>query len=108
MIGIGVSENANFTITCDPLTPVGESVELTITVTADNYGFENTYYESVGLVIRDWETGNFSKFPWLFGGNSNWTVVNTGQYEGTYTAKSGAINHSEFIRINGHTAGNSQ
>ena len=98
-IGIGSSANANFTITCDPLTPVGESVDLTITVTADNYGFENTYYESVGLVIEDWETGNFSKFPWLFGGNSNWTVVNTGQYEGTYTAKSGAINHSQSSEL---------
>ncbi len=89
------SANADFSISCSPSTPVGQSVDLAMNVAAGNYGFNHTYYTSVGLVLEDWELGNFTRFPWTFGGNANWTIANTGQYEGLYTAKSGVINHSQ-------------
>ncbi len=89
------SANADFSISCSPSTPVGQSVDLAMNVAAGNYGFSHTYYTSVGLVLEDWELGNFTRFPWTFGGNANWTIANTGQYEGLYTAKSGVINHSQ-------------
>ncbi len=94
-IVFGNSVNAVFNITISPSTPVGQSVDLVFTVNSGNYGFVNTYYSSVGLVVEDFETGNFTKFPWTFSGNANWTIANTGQYEGLYCAKSGVINHSQ-------------
>ena len=55
----------------------------------------------VGLVVEDWETGDFSQFEWQTGGNSNWTISNVSPYEGLYCAKSGAISHnqSSFLEI---------
>lgn len=44
-----------------------------------------------GLVSEDFETGNLARFPWESDGQTPWTVVNTGQQEGTYCAKSGTI-----------------
>lgn len=89
------SANADFNITCSPATPVGQSVDLAMDVAAGNYGFSHTYYTSVGLVLEDWETGDFTRFPWTLGGNANWTIASTGQYEGLYTGRSGVISHSQ-------------
>jgi hypothetical protein len=104
------SADANFNITVSPSTPVGQSVDLALEVSAGNYGFTHTYYTSVGLVLEDFESGNFTKFPWTFGGNAPWTVANTGQYEGLYTSKSGTITHSQTsemsVLLQVTTAGN--
>jgi len=93
------SANADFSISCLSSTPIGQSVDLALNVDASNYGFSHTYYTSVGLVLEDWELGNFSRFPWTFGGNANWTITNTGQYEGLYAAKSGTITHSQTSEL---------
>jgi hypothetical protein len=89
------SADAVFSISCSPSTPIGQTVDLTISVTAGNYGFNYTHNTPVGLVLEDWELGNFSRFPWAFGGNANWAVVSAGQYEGSYTAISGAIEDNQ-------------
>ncbi len=94
-IAAGNSANAVFNISCDASTPIGQSVDLAMNVDAGNYGFAHTYYQSVGLVLEDWETGDFTRFPWTFSGNGNWTIASTGQYEGFYTSKSGTITHSQ-------------
>ena len=98
-IAAGSSADAVFNITCSASTPVGQSVDLAMVVDAGNYGFSHTYYTSVGLVLEDWELGNFTRFPWTFSGNANWTIANTGQYEGLYTAKSGVIGHSQLSEM---------
>ena len=48
-----------------------------------------------GPIQEYFETGNFSSYPWILGGTLPWTVANTGAHAGTYTAKSGAITHSQ-------------
>lgn len=45
--------------------------------------------------IEDFETGDFSEFEWQLAGNANWSVTDVGPYEGTYSAKSGLISHSQ-------------
>ncbi len=64
-IGAGGNADAVFNITCDPLTPIGTSVDLTVDVDAGEYHISNTFYQSVGLVLEDWETGTFYSFPWI-------------------------------------------
>jgi hypothetical protein len=91
-IDVGISTNAVFNITCDPLTPIGTSVDLIVDVTAGNYGISNTFYQSVGLVLEDWETGNFGSYPWTFAGTADWFITNIDPYEGTYCSQSGDIN----------------
>src|SRR5690554_3935836 len=62
------------------------------------YGEYTTVYERyipVGLVLEDFETGDFSSFPWEFAGNTDWTIVTDEVYEGGYSTKSGSITHSQ-------------
>jgi Zn-dependent metalloprotease len=46
-------------------------------------------------ITDGFEAGNFSALPWVLTGNANWTIVSTGTYEGTYSAKSGTITHNQ-------------
>ena len=94
-IAPGNSSDAVFNITCSPSTPIGQSVDLAMNVAAGNYGFSHTWYTSVGLVLEDWETGDFTSFPWTFNGDANWAIVSAGQYEGLYTARSGVIEDNQ-------------
>ncbi len=94
-IAAGNFAEAVFNISCDASTPIGESVDLAMEVDAGNYGFSHTFYQSVGLILEDWETGDFSRFPWTFSGNGNWTIAGSDQYEGVYAAKSGTITDSQ-------------
>jgi hypothetical protein len=72
-------------------TPSGTSIDLDFAVEAGAYTAQQTYYLPVGLVFEDFETGDFSAFDWDFGGNADWTITNANPFEGTYSAKSGAI-----------------
>jgi hypothetical protein len=58
---------------------------------------------------EDFETGDFSLYPWTFGGNQDWTVQTSEVYEGMYSAKSGSINGNQtselIIELNVEEAG---
>lgn len=44
----------------------------------------------------DFETGDFTKLPWVQGGAANWTIISGPDvYQGVYSAKSGAIGNSQ-------------
>jgi hypothetical protein len=94
-IAAGNTANAVFNITCSPSAPIGHIVDLAMNVSAGNYGFNFTFNTPVGLVLEDWETGDFTHFPWTFSGSLPWAVVSSGQYEGLYTAISGAIENNQ-------------
>jgi len=44
---------------------------------------------------ENFETGDFSQYPWQHSGNANWSIVSDTVYEGTYAAKSGVITDDE-------------
>jgi len=90
---------ANFIITCDPLAPIGTSVDLFFEVNAGNYGYSTTYYQSVGLIAEEWETGDFSKFPWTMAGNADWIISSVNSYQGVYCAKSGSISNDQVSEL---------
>jgi len=48
---------------------------------------------------EDFETGDFSKLPWRHSGNAYWTITSSDSYEGTYSARSGAISNSEYSTL---------
>ncbi len=47
------------------------------------------------LIFENFESGGFAVFPWDHSGDSPWTVDNTVAYEGTSSARSGVITHSQ-------------
>ena len=93
------SADAAFVISCDPATPIGTAVDLVFEVVAGNYGCSETYYQSVGLVLEDWESGNFTKFPWSLSGDATWDISSSDPYEGTYCSQSGDINDNQVSAL---------
>lgn len=57
----------------------------------DVYVFNN---EDLILDIEDFETGDFTQFPWTFAYDADWTIT-TAPYEGSYCARSGVIGDSQ-------------
>jgi hypothetical protein len=51
-----------------------------------------TVCDNLSSMSEDFETGNFSQYPWLHSGDANWTVVS---YEGSYAARSGTISDNQ-------------
>ena len=87
----------------------------TYTVTAEAFGFlsqsETVTVPILGSVdlnfnlsvdpwlaeadIEDFEAGGFNTFNWEFSGNTDWQTDNSEVFEGSYSGKSGNIDHSE-------------
>ncbi|MCD4682999.1 MAG: hypothetical protein K8R86_06925, partial [Bacteroidales bacterium] len=94
-IDIGETADASYSVSVSPTAPMGESVDLDFDVIAGNYDTSKLIMTSIGLMIEDWETGDFNKFPWTMGGNADWTLVTDNPHEGIYCARSGNINDSQ-------------
>jgi hypothetical protein len=94
-INTGSSVDAFFNVSVSPTAPEGESVDLNFNVAAGSYTASKTILTYISAIIEDWETGNFDKFPWVMGGNANWTTVTDNPYEGVYCARSGNITDSQ-------------
>ncbi|MBN1391288.1 MAG: hypothetical protein JW947_00620 [Sedimentisphaerales bacterium] len=47
----------------------------------------------------DFETGDFSALPWVLSGDVNWVIDSNTVFEAMYSAKSGAIMHSQSSSI---------
>lgn len=93
--GTAISQSA-FRFAVSPAAPYYNTVAFLLAISASGGYAETTGFNiEIGRQIEDFETGNFSAFPWQFSGNANWTVVNSGAYEWTYAGKSGTISHSQ-------------
>jgi hypothetical protein len=95
----GQSAPAMFNVTVSPATPVGHVLAIDYSLEAGAYGAEKSFTAKVGLILEDFETGDFSAFDWNFSGNQPWTISTANPYEGTYSAKSGGITHSQQTRM---------
>jgi len=98
-LATGQSKNAVFNITVNPSAPLGEVVTANYLVESTPYSQNTIMSFNIGLMIEDFESGNFMAYDWEFGGNADWELVETGTYEGEYSAKSGTITHNESSRM---------
>ncbi|MCB0806000.1 MAG: T9SS type A sorting domain-containing protein [Bacteroidales bacterium] len=98
-IEAGSTKDAVFSISVDAAAPLGEVVTANYNVESSPYAYNTVLSFNIGLMIEDFETGGFDAYAWEFGGNANWTMVETGTYEGNYSAKSGTISHNESSSI---------
>jgi hypothetical protein len=98
-LNAGATEYAIFSVSIDEDTPAGTPIQLTLTAGAGAYDANRDFTLVVGLIIEDFESGDFSKFGWNFAGNQPWVITDVNPYEGTYSAKSGAIAHSQSSQL---------
>jgi hypothetical protein len=93
---------AEFEVQVSEDAPIGELANFSIDIVADNYIHNMSMMLPLGLVIEDWETGDFEKFEWTFGGNAEWQIIEgVNVYEGVYSAQSMNIadNQSSSIEL---------
>lgn len=90
-VNAGEEFNTDFTFTLSESATQGVAYEMILSAYSGNYITYGSFIFSVGDVVEDFETGDFSKFDWGSGSNTPWVIDNTNAYEGNYCAKSGAI-----------------
>lgn len=88
-----------FSITVDEATPIGTAIDFDITLESGNYSTEIEVTLKVGLIIEDFETGDFSSYNWQMGGNADWVISSGSAYEGDYSAQSGSIDDDQYSEI---------
>lgn len=91
----GVSDSAIFHVTVSNI-PFGSAAQFNNHIDYSYQTSSKSFVESIGLIVEDWETGTFTKFPWVFSGNADWALDDATKFEGNYSAHSGTVNHSQF------------
>ena len=102
---VGDTQTAVFDIAISEDTPIGYACPLVLSVVSGLYNFQNDYVAKVGLIVEDFETGQFGE-GWTNDANKPWHIVREDAYEGQYCVRSGAIgNNGTTTLILVHEAG---
>ncbi|MBN2682824.1 MAG: T9SS type A sorting domain-containing protein [Bacteroidales bacterium] len=91
VLGIAGTVPGVFSVTIDPSTPTGTTVDFTFTLTAGAYSAVNTINLPVGLMMETWESEDFTSYAWENNSSSPWFITTTDPYEGANCAQSGAL-----------------
>ncbi len=84
-----------FTVNVDAAAPQGTQINLTLNMLCGEYEFQASYVQTVGLLIEDFESGDFSSFDWVISGDEPWIVTDENVFAGDFSGKSGEITDSE-------------
>ncbi len=98
-LNAGDSKNVEFTVVVDEGTPIGTSVEFECELNTCDYLCQKTYYNTIGLLIEDFESGDFTSFEWHMGGNSDWIIIDNEPFNGQYSSQSGNINDNQTSEL---------
>ncbi len=86
---------AHFNVSVDAGAPVGSFVNINNLIECTPYEDERVYNLKVGLIVEDWESGDFSSFGWETAGSEEWFITENPVFEGTYASASGAISDGQ-------------
>ena len=93
------SKNAAFTVIASPETPIGSGADLVYAVHSGLYHVRHTFRVMIGMVVEDWETASFTKFPWQSAGHKPWDISSLIRWEGDYGSGSGPISDYQNSQI---------
>lgn len=88
---IGESQLVSFTVEILMIAPIGTTVEFTLGMNTGAYEFSQQFNSTIGIMMEDFETGDFTSFEWINAGDEPWTIISDGAYQGNYSAKSGDV-----------------
>ncbi len=95
----GESKYADYNVDVDITAPVGTSITLDCELNVCDYICQNAFNQSIGLIIEDFESGDFSTFDWQMGGNAAWQVITDNPFNGQYSSRSGSIGDNETSEL---------
>jgi hypothetical protein len=87
-VNAGETKMAVYDIAVDESAPLGYCCPIILSVTSGQYTAQKDYIAKVGLVLEDFETGEFGE-SWFNDNIRPWSIVNEDPYEGQYCVKSG-------------------
>jgi hypothetical protein len=96
----GQTKGAVFSLTVDAAAPIGSVAGFDMTAHTVLQTVQKSFSLKIGLTIEDWETGDFTKFPWVQLSDSIWTIDSVIHFEGNYSARSGAIDNLQVSEFN--------
>ncbi len=99
MLAVNEPVSVSFSVTAEQGTPMGTSAEFILHLEGGAYEAEKSYIHVIGLILEDWESGDFANFDWQMSGNAGWSLVENQVYEGLYAAKSDEIDHNQTAVI---------
>ncbi len=96
----GASVTLPVSITGSPAAPFEHIFPLQTLITANNgIHIQDTVFLFTGRITEDFETGDFSRFPWLHGGQWPWFMEQGVKYEGSFAIRSGVIEDSQESKL---------
>ena len=96
ILAAGEEKDAVFTIEVDAAAPVGSLADFSVEAASGYYSDTKSYIAKIGLIVEDWETGNFNQFGWSTGGHADWYITQDNPFEGAFCARSGDIGDQEI------------
>jgi len=96
---INQTKKGSFQVEIDSDTPLGTIIEFNCTLISGEYQTTSTYYLPVGLIMEDFESGDFSQYDWLQNGDEPWIVTGEDPYEGNYSARSGLTDDNKTSEL---------
>lgn len=88
-----------FEATVDPDALMGDLAVIQAVINAGEYSVSKEYQLEIGMLIEDFESGDFSLINWQTDGEQPWTITSVNPFEGVYCAKSGAIDHNQTSEL---------
>lgn len=95
----GSQETVTYTVEVSNGAPIGSIASFGFTVASGAYIGSQYFDAKIGLIIEDFETGDFSQYDWTNGGNQPWQIVTAAPYSGNFAAKSGLISHNQSSQL---------
>ncbi len=88
---LGANQNVElmFNVSVDANAQIGDLITFTLHLQAGETGYYTDTLQnilSIGEVVEDFETGDFSAYNWNNGGDLPWEITTDNPYEGTYCA----------------------
>ena len=97
---------SDFNIEVSAAAAIGSTVDFQFIIGNGNYNDTLDYTLPIGLIVEDFETGDFSAYNWAQGGNADWLVQTSVVNTGAYSAQSGDIidNQTSELSISGNVS----
>lgn len=86
---------AVFNVTINQDVAIGTAIPLDFSLAAGPYTDQKMFVPQVGLVVEDFETGDFAAYQWIQSGDSSWQITDQDVYEGNYSARSGDVSDNQ-------------
>ena len=98
-VPIGIITSVPVKVKLDDSPSNGEYINVTADLDCSPYGFLGNFTFRVGKLRESFESMNFKAFPWINISKVPWIITSKEAYEGTESARSGAISHSSSTSL---------